>query len=151
MLLEFRIAEATLCCCCDVRNDSVPNESNHVMRGSRWMGSPFTGKGRGLIDMSSSGSSRVHEKRVTRRWRITRISMRANSLPGHILAPPPNGTNVYGPGPAPSKRDGSNFSGSGKYFAFRFVECTVQNICVCRKNFKHKTQWHDGSDQKRLG
>ena len=94
-------------------------KSNHGMRGFNKIGSPFTGKGSGLIDMSSLGSSRVHENRVTKRWMSTRISMHANSLPGHILGPPPNGKNVYGAGPAPSKRDGSNLSGSGKYLGLR--------------------------------
>ena len=92
---------------------------NHGMRGFNKIGSPLTGKGVGLTDTSSLGSSRVHEKRVTKRWRSVRISMRENSLPGHILGPPPNGVNVYGAGPAPSKRDGSNVSGSGKYLGFR--------------------------------
>ena len=91
----------------------------HAMRGCRRIGSPFTGNGTTSTTTASLGSSRTHENRVTKRWRIINISMRANSLPGHILGPPPNGTNVNGAGPAPSKREGSNFSGSWKYLGFR--------------------------------
>ena len=121
-------------------------ESNHVLRGSRKIGSPFKGKGIGFIDMSSLGSSTVHKKRVTKRWTIARISMRANSLPGQILSPPPNGTNVYGVEPDPSKRDGSNFSGSRKYLGFRLVEFTDHNICVQEEKIQ---PIHDGSEQVR--
>ena len=103
------------------------------MRGSRRIGSPFTGNGMGSTTMASLGSLRVHENRVTKRWMIIRISMRANSLPGHILGPLLNGTNVKGAGPAPSKRDGLNLWGSGKYLGFLWVEWGDHIICVQKK------------------
>ncbi|KAK2993514.1 hypothetical protein RJ640_025524 [Escallonia rubra] len=54
---------------------------------------------------------------------------RAYSFPGHILGPPPKGTNVYGAGPLPSNLDGSNFKGSGKNSSFLCVEFALQYIC----------------------
>uniref|UniRef100_A0A7C9E451 Uncharacterized protein n=1 Tax=Opuntia streptacantha TaxID=393608 RepID=A0A7C9E451_OPUST len=56
----------------------------------------------------------------------TSITSRAYSFPGHILGPPPNGTNVYGAGPLPSNRVGSNFSGSGKHSGSLCVEFALQ-------------------------
>ena len=106
--------------------------ANYAMRGVRRIGGPFIGNGMGSTTTDSLGFSRAHENWVTKWWMITRISMRANSLPGHILGPPPNGANVNGLGPAPSKRDGSNFSGSRKYLGFRWVECVEDIICVCK-------------------
>ena len=106
----------------------------HAMRGCRRIGSPFTGNGTTSTTTASLGSLRVHEKRVIRRWRIIKMTMRASSLPGHILGPLPNGTNVNGAEPAPSKRDGSNFSGSGEYFEFWWVEFMNDTICVCMKH-----------------
>ena len=69
------------------------------------------------------------------------MAIRANSLPGHILGPPPNGTNVNGAGPAPSKRDGSNLSGSGKYFGFLCVE--FGDHIICAKKTKRCELWID--------
>ena len=106
----------------------------HAMRGCRRIGSPFTGNGTTSTTTASLGSLRVHEKRVIRRWRIIKMTMRASSLPGHILGPPPKGTNVNGAGPAPSKRDGSNLSGFGKYLGFRWVELGDHTICARKIN-----------------
>lgn len=56
----------------------------------------------------------------------TSISKRAYSFPGHILGPPPKGTNVYGAGPFPSNREGSNFKGSRNTSGFLCVEFALQ-------------------------
>eukprot|EP01018_Ginkgo_biloba_P037900 Gb_10763 [translate_table: standard] len=87
-------------------------------RGCSLMGSPFTGAGMGSTLIFSSLSTNSHLKLFAMLCRNTSISIRANSFPGHILWPPPKGTNVYGAGPAPSNLDGSNFSGSSKNSAF---------------------------------
>ena len=113
---------------------SSASKPNHAMRGWRRIGSPFTGKGMTSTTTASLGSLRVQEKWVTKWWRIMSMTMRASSLPGHILGPPPKGTNVNGAGPAPSKRDGSNFSGSGKYLGFRWVELGDHTICARKIN-----------------
>uniref|UniRef100_A0A7C9E2M7 Uncharacterized protein n=1 Tax=Opuntia streptacantha TaxID=393608 RepID=A0A7C9E2M7_OPUST len=90
------------------------------------MGSPFSGIGIGLTTICSCGSNFSHLNLFTTLCMNTSISNRAYSLPGHILGPPPNGTNVYGAGPSPSNRLASNFSGFGKYWGFLWVELALQ-------------------------
>ncbi|KAK2993517.1 hypothetical protein RJ640_025527 [Escallonia rubra] len=85
--------------------------------------------GMGLTTIFSSGISFSHLNLLTRWCMNTSISSRAYSFPGHILGPPPKGTNVYGAGPLPSNLDGSNFKGSGKNSSFLCVEFALQYIC----------------------
>ncbi|KAK6944635.1 hypothetical protein RJ641_025737 [Dillenia turbinata] len=85
-------------------------QSQHLMR----MGRPLAGMGIGSTTIFSSGSNFSHLYLFTTLCMNTSISNRAYSFPGHILGPPPNGTNVYGAGPVPSNLLGSNFSGSRK-------------------------------------
>lgn len=59
------------------------------------------GVGIGSYIIFSWGISNFQENFLIKMCRKTRISSRANSFPRHIRGPPPNGTYVYGAGPAP--------------------------------------------------
>jgi len=62
----------------------------------------------------SSGISKSHLNLFTMLCMNTSICGLEYSFPMQTLPPPPNGTKVYGAGPAPSYLEGSNSSGFGK-------------------------------------
>ena len=110
-------------------------ESIYFSCGWRRIGRPFTGNGEGLYMIFSFGTTFSHLNLVTILWINTSITNRTYSFPGHSRGPPPKGTKVYGAGPFPSNLEGSNFSGSGKYLGFLFVECTLQYVCKKMKSY----------------
>jgi len=68
----------------------------------------------GLYGTFSSGISKSHLNLFTMLCRNTSMFGLTYSYPKHILGPPPNGTWVYGAGPAPSYLEGSKSSAFGK-------------------------------------
>lgn len=90
----------------------------------------FSGVGIMSPKTFSSGTTTSHLNFFTTLCTKLSTASRADSLPGHSLGPPPNGTYVYGGGTGPSSYlEGSNFSGLGKYSGFMFVVLTVQYTC----------------------
>lgn len=61
---------------------------------------------------------------------VTSVSILENSIPGHILGPPPNATKEHGGAAVAdwfSNRDGSNLAGSWKMLASMCVTFAFQN------------------------
>jgi len=81
--------------------------------GTISISSPSLKVGIGSLEKEMSGQRSFHVNLFTRWCIVIRVSSLANSYPGHMRAPPPNATKLYG-GIFVSKWFGSNFVGSGK-------------------------------------
>lgn len=79
------------------------------------MGSPFEGaKATPADTIFSLGKTLSHLKFFTTLCMKTSNLSRTYSFAGHILGPPPKGTNENGGGPLPSNLEGLKLSGFGK-------------------------------------